>query len=219
MADWRSAFPELAAHADTWVTVALDEASLVELDQGTPVFHTGSSCLNYLLVISGDVRVQMVTEAGRAATLYHVRDGNSCVLTTACLLGQTSYPAEGVIERPTVALAMSKSVFDQAMNRSEAMRKFVFENLGKRFSEVIARIEEIAFDSIDRRIARTLLTASEEGPITITHEELATEAGTVREVISRHLKQFEERKWLRLSRGRIEVTNRQALARLIKSVI
>lgn len=212
--NWQTAFPELAAIQEPAVAAALAAARTITLDAGTTVFHIGSRCEAYLLVLSGNVRVQVFTETGRTAVLYHVLGGDSCVLTTSCLLGDTPYPADGITEEPTTALAIPKARFDAALNASAAMRRFVFANLGHRFAEVIGRMEEIAFGPIDMRLARTLLQLHDSGTVGVTHEELAMETGTVREVVSRNLKRFESRGWVQLGRGHIEIVDREALLQL-----
>lgn len=213
--DWQSVLPELAAIEDPEVKRCVAEASRVTLEPGTYVFHIGDPCESYLLVLAGDVRVQLITETGRVAVLYHVRKGDSCVLTTSCLLGGARYPAEAVVEAPTQALAINNVNFHTALDASAALRRFVFANLGQRFADVIARMEQVAFGSVDRRLARALLRNEPgQGTIDVTHDELASETGTAREVVSRHLKRYEEEGWLQLGRGHIKLLDLAALENL-----
>ena len=213
---WRYFFPD--AQPEAGIEELFNSAQLVTLPAGTPVFSNGGPCHNYLLVVHGDVRVQLLTEGGREVVLYHVRAGESCVLTTSCLLGAAHYPAEGITETEVTAVALPAAVFNKALDVSSAFRQRVFGNLGQRLAEVIVRMEQVAFAPLDRRLAEALLSLSEDGhTLAITHQALAVELGSAREVVSRHLKRFEEQGWVRLGRNSIEVLDRPALQRLAQS--
>lgn len=210
--DWFSAFPELSRSNDLELGQLLAEASSIELPTGITVFQSGSPCSSYLLVVSGQVRVQLIAENGRQVVLYRVSSGHSCVLTTSCILAGDLYPAEGVTETPVRAVAISKPIFQRALNTSEIFRQFVFANFSARLAQVIARMEEVAYGSIDARLARVLL---EGAPIIkTTQENLALELGSVREVVSRRLNEYKQRGWIQLRRGEIEVIHTDALQQL-----
>lgn len=208
--NWKNLFPDLAADAE--LEALLSRAQQVELAADMRVFAPGSACQSYLLVAAGRVRVQLLTISGREVVLYHVGVGESCVLTTSCLLGRTSYPAEGITETAVTALALAGTDFDRGLDSSPAFRRLVFGNLGRRLAEVIARMEQVAFGPIDARLAESLLTLVAQGnPLQLTHQALAVELGSAREVVSRHLKRFEDQGWVRLGRGSIELLNPTAL--------
>ena len=163
-------------------------------------------------MLEGSVKVFLTTVTGREVVLYHVGPGESCVLTTSCLLGGDDYPAAGITEAATTALAISSVSFHQALDQSKIFRDLVFGNLSQRIAGMITRIEQVTVRAIDGRLAQALLTASTNAQtVKITHQALAAELGTAREVISRHLKQFEENGWVRLGRGTVEILNRQPL--------
>jgi CRP/FNR family transcriptional regulator len=192
----------------------MDGARLVDLPADQPVFHAGSPCQSYVLVASGQIRVQVIGEGGREAVLYRVLPGQSCVLTTCCILAGDDYPAEGYTEGPVRALVFSKPQFDRALETAPAFRRFVFQNLGKRLTEVVTRMEELAFRPVDRRLADLLLDrADPAGLVTATHQTVAIELGTAREVVSRLLKRLEADGTVRLGRSSIEVRDRDALER------
>ncbi len=214
---WDRLFPSLSNSEDAAIARFKRSANTVTLPKGELVFHAGAPCENYLLVLEGKVNVQTITETGREIVLYQVGAGQSCVLTTSCLLSDEPYPAEGVVESDVTALAIGRPEFYEALNHSSELRHFVFRNLGKRFSGVIARMSDVAFGSVDRRLARMLLrNRGSADRIILTHQELALEVGTVREVVSRHLKGFEAHGWVRLGRGYIEVLDHDALDGLLK---
>ena len=194
----------------------LDHSQQMTIPEGTVIFHQGDQCLNYLLVISGSVKVITRAENGREIVLYHITSGGSCVLTTSCLISSEDYPAEGITETDVVALAIPKPVFEQYMGESKAFRKQVFHSYGDRLIKLITLVEEISFAKLDIRLAKYLLkNGSVNTPFHTTHQALATELGSAREVISRQLKEFENKGWVNLKRGKIEILNHDALANLL----
>ncbi len=194
------------------------QLDLVRFPAGQDVFRLGDTCGSYLVVVEGSVRVQALSASGREVLLYRVTDGQSCVITTACLISGDAYPAEGITESETTALVVPQGVFTEALGRSATFRRFVFSSQGKRLSDLIQRIEDVAFGRVDGRLARMLLDRGKgnDGAIRATHQQLASELGTAREVISRQLKAFEKKGWIRVQRGSVEVLQPQALIRKSK---
>jgi len=200
---------------DEPVRQLLGAASLVRrVPAGQVVFRPGDPCEHYLIVLNGSVRVMVLSAGGREMTLYRVTDCQSCVITTSCLIGHDVYPAEGVTETETQVLVIPRARFDEALDQSAEFRRFVFSGQGQRLSSLIQRFEEIAFGRLDARLARFLEVRSEHGshPVLATHQEIASELGTAREVVTRQLKSFETSGWIRTARGRIEVVDAAALA-------
>lgn len=217
--DWSAIFPELCAAGqatdDAGIGALLDGAAEVRLPSRATVFHQGDQCSNYLLIIEGNVKVITRAENGREIVLYRLGPGDSCVLTTSCLFGNSRYPAEGITESDVLALAIPASRFHQAVQQSDAFRRFVFASFTGHLGSLITLVEEVAFGRVDTRLARHLLDYTEAGgSLQATHQELATELGTAREVISRQLKDFEQRQLVRLQRGSITVLDRDRLSEL-----
>ena len=213
-AAWQDLFPTLAS-GDRQTRSVLDDTRLVTMPADQPVFHAGSPCENYVLLLEGSVRVQVIGENGREAVLYRVLPGQSCVLTTCCILSGDDYPAEGFTEFPVRALVVTKPAFDRALESAPAFRRFVFVNLGGRIADVIARMEEVAFRPVERRLAAFLLSrADRTGTIRVTHQEIAVELGTAREVVSRHLKRLESSGLVELGRSTVQVRKPVELRRL-----
>ena len=212
---WLHRFPALSSIDDPAGRRALDAAEIVRVPVDTPVFETGQSCHNYLLVIEGSIRVQQLAASGREIVLYRVAPGESCVLTTTCLLAHGHYAAEGITETEVLAAAIPASAFRDALETSEALRRFVFESYGERLAALLQLVEEIAFERFDARLARRLLLLAGAGPrIATTHQALAIELGSARGVVSRVLKHFAERGWVRVGRGELEILDPQALQQL-----
>lgn len=206
--NWPSCFPDLSQSDDPIIQELLASAHAITVPAGEVVFRRGGACENYLLVAKGRVKVVLNSASGREVLLYHVKPGESCVLTTSCLLGGDKYPAEGITETSVDALMLQRKIFDQALGESSAFRHFVFANMGRRFADVIERMETVNFTDIDSRLAQALLDhASGQARLVITHQSLADEMGTAREVVSRHLKTFEHRGLIKLGRGVIDIRN------------
>jgi len=213
--DWIGRFPALA-RLEPDVRKTLDERSrVVSLPAGQTVFRGGDECHNYLLVLEGCVRVQMTAESGREIVLYRVDPGETCVLTTACLLAHEAYSAEGTTETAVRAATIPAGVFHELLGRSPVLREFVFTTYGTRIADLMLLVEEVAFKRIDLRLARFVTErADPAGNLEATHQAIAVELGTAREVVSRQLKEFERKGLVELSRGRISLRDRDALLAL-----
>lgn len=203
------------AEADDYVIGQLhDAARPVEMGASDFVFRTGDRCEAFLILMDGQIRVQLISEGGREVTLYRINPGGSCFLTTSCLLSNEHYPAEAITEGKISALAIPSAIFNRLLENSSWFRGFVFDGFSGRLRDVIEKIESIAFTPIDTRLAALLLKLDAGANSRVTHQDLANELGTAREVVSRHLKQFERHGLVRLGRGRISIVDRQRLTDL-----
>jgi CRP/FNR family transcriptional regulator len=212
---WKQVLPELAALDDPATHELFSQAQEVSLPANTIVFHQGDQCSNYLLVLDGSVKVLSRAENGREIILYRLGSGDSCVLTTSCLFGGVPYPAEGSTETAVTALAIPAAAFKKAIQQSEAFRTLVFQSFTEHLASVIALVEEVAFGRLGSRLARYLLEHVDAGQqIKVTHQVLATELGTAREVISRQLKDLEGRGLVQLQRGCIDLQDVDGLKKL-----
>lgn len=212
---WISAFPMLEGLDRPSLARMVQNARLVTIPAGSVVFQDGTPSNDYTLVIEGVVRVQKLSETGREIVLYRVEEGQSCVLNTSSLMTGREYGAQAVAESEVKAVLLSAEVFHSLLASSAPFRRFVFSVYSTRISDLLCLIEEVAFGRIDMRLAQLLISHTGAGSeLKATHYELATELGTAREVISRQLKDFERRGWVKLFRGRIELTERAALSEL-----
>ena len=190
-------------------------ARRVHLAPGALFFDVDQACTSFVMVTRGVVRVFKPGEE-RDIFLYTVERGQSCILTVSCLLGDARYPARGVVEEELTGYAIPHSLFLEMVERCTAFRHFVFHLFGERLTTLMALVEEIAFLRLDQRLARLLLhrTASQGQPLLhTTHQQLAEELGSVREVVSRILKQMEIQGLVRLKRGQVMVLDRAGLER------
>jgi CRP/FNR family transcriptional regulator len=205
-------FPAFRQMSDTTVEEVLRQSPLKHVPVGTVLFTPGTQCQMFPLVLSGVVRVSRVGPKGRELPLYRVRPGESCVLTTTCLLGNTSYNATGIVETDLSVIAMPSDVFNRLLNEEPAFRLFVFGLFKDRVSELMQLVEEVAFRKLDQRLANLLVSMG--NPVRVTHQQLADELGSVREMISRVLRSFEERGWVSLGREQIDVRDVDSLKSL-----
>lgn len=201
---------------DAAIENLVDGASVITVDQDRFVFRPGGLCNAFLIILSGFVRVQLTSASGREVTLYRIGSGGSCVLTTSCLLGNESYPAEAIAETDVRAIAIPAVSFHAAMDASQTFRNFVFQRFSARLTGIIQKIEELSFTPIDARLAAALLEMNEKNVEKMTHYALAVELGTAREVVSRHLKRFEDNGWVRLGRGRVILLDFKSLQRIAR---
>lgn len=214
--DWPAIFPQLlpasGGRLDADLDRLLDQSAEAQLPARATVFHQGDVCSNYLLIIEGQVRVISRADNGREIVLYRLGPGDSCVLTTSCLFSQRRYPAEGITDSAVTALAIPSAQFNRTIEQSATFRRFVFASFGDHLGSLIGLVEEIAFGRLETRLARHLLEqAGSTDTVQATHQDLATELGSAREVISRQLKDLEGRGLVRLQRGSLTILDRPGL--------
>jgi CRP/FNR family transcriptional regulator len=214
-ADWLAAFPGLRKLDPEIARPLIETSKVARLPAGTRIFGPGQAPEAYLLLLEGTVRVQQVSENGREIVLYRVSAGDSCALTTACLMGYEEYQAEGIAETDVEAVAIPRATFDELIARSAEFRKFVFTAFSVRITDLFRVIDDVAFARVDVRLAQRLLElGGEKGHVALTHQQLAAELGTAREVISRQLNEFQRRGWITTSRGTIDLAETRALRQL-----
>lgn len=212
---WIDRFPGLAGLGPDVRKQLLEHSRIIELPAGSRIFGLGQAPANFLLLLEGRIRVQQVSENGREIVLYRVSSGETCALTTACLLGYEDYLAEGIAETPIRGVGIPRATFDDLIARSPDFRQFVFRVFSNRVTNLFRIIDEVAFQRIDIRLAQRIMAlADNDGALDATHQQLAAELGTAREVISRQLNEFQRRGWIRVSRGHLEIADRAALVQL-----
>ena len=215
---WIDQFRGLSTLPENVKRYLVDESHVMTVPAGKAVFGPGAVPDSLLFLLNGRVRVQQTSESGRDIVLYRVEAGESCVLTTACLLAHEPYSAEGVTETEVTAVAIPRGAFDRLMASSREFREFVLTAYARRITDLFRVIDEVAFGRIDVRLAGRLLSLASEGDeLATTHQQLATELGTAREVISRVLNDFQKRGFVAQSRGRITLLDRAQLQRLADS--
>ena len=190
-------------------------AFLARIPAGRDVFVEGDPAESIALLLSGVVRVYQIGENGREITLYRFGNGESCILTANVILSRQTFPAIATVEEDAEAVLVPAAAFRDWVGRHALWRDFTFRLLSQRLASVIATVEEVAFRRMDTRLAAFLLARSRSDPqVRITHQQIAAELGSSREVISRLLENLEAGGLIRRARGVIEVVGRAGLESL-----
>jgi len=189
-------------------------AAVNTVPANTSLFSVGDQCEHYVVVLEGRVRVELTSVTGQQFVLYRIHQGQPCVLTTACLIGGNSYTAQAVSETEVEIALIPKPEFKQRLKSSEQFRAFVFDGFAERLSTLIQRTSELVTYSTEQRLSASILKRAElSGGLTIevTHDELAIEIGSAREVVSRRLAVLEKAGILRRNRRSLEILDEQRL--------
>lgn len=211
----RSAFPQLFADDAQFMQRIAQGALVKSLPAGQYVCHEGDSCGFLPLLIAGRARVHKVAESGREITLYRIEPGESCVLTASCIMSDIPFPALAITETEVEALLVPAAAVRGWIGESVAWRNYIFRMVAHRLADVIAVVEEVAFRRMDARVAALLLERGTDGGIArTTHQEIAVELGSSREVISRILRDLENDGMIRRQRGEILLLNAAGLGRV-----
>lgn len=189
----------------------------VQVPRGREIFSEGDPCTHFPLLVRGVIRACKRSPDGHEILLYRLLPGESCVITTTALLGDTPYPAMASAEEDISVMGIPRALFLDLILTFPPFRVFVFEFLSRKLSHLMTLIDDVAFRRLDQRLASRLL--HQRGPLEVTHQMLADELGTTREVVSRALESFQESGFLRLGRKRIEILNPEALNQVYRAEI
>ena len=184
--------------------------SSMRIPAGSEVFAEHQPCQGFPLLLAGSIKVVKQASNGREMVLYRVTPGGSCIISSSCLLGHSDYNARGIAETALTLLALPVKTFAGLLVNSTPFRDFVFHLFAERIGELMQLVEEVAFNRLDQRLAKLILARKEE-TLTVTHQQLADELGSVREIVSRLLKGFVAQGLVSLGREQLTVTNRQGL--------
>ena len=184
-------------------------ANVMQLPAGAVVFDELQQCQGFPMLLSGSVRVIKASANGRELQLYRILPGESCILTSSCLIGHTRYQARGITEQAVEMVALPPGDFHQLMGKHEAFRSYVFNLFSERLTDLMQLVSAVAFQKLDQRLAALLIGKT--APLHTTHQALADELGSAREIVSRLLKGFAEQGWVKLGREQIDITDPAAL--------
>lgn len=211
---WR---PELMQHYPVLGTLGpalsarlVAEAKAIAVPAGTVAFDEHSPCHGLTLPLRGSVRVSRGSAEGREILLYRVEPGESCILSVCCLLGRSAYTARGTVESDLTGVVLPAGLFDTLVTQSPDFRAFVFALFAARVTDLMQLVDEVAFHRLDARLAALLrrrFAATGAGEIQITHQDLADQVGSVREIVSRTLQALQGRGAIALGRGRVELVD------------
>lgn len=207
-------YPDLTKDADPQCWDMLTGAKLHSFDAKTVLFQEGMVCEHLMLIVEGSVRVFRESSEGREVTLYRVEPGQLCIHNLNNLVDGDHYPMMARTETGMRGLVISRSAFNQGLAESPSFRKYVLRTLTGRLSHMVDLISGFAFDRLDLRVAVWLAEQFERSSgraIVVTHNDVADELGTTREMISRILKDFEHKRCIELARGKIHLVCKHTL--------
>jgi len=216
--DWTERFQGTRALPREVRDRLLQVAQVRSYSKNQQVFGPQNVPDSLFFLFEGTIRVSQTSENGRDIVLYRVDAGESCVLTTACMLAEEAYNAEGLAETDITVIVLPRLSFDALVSQEPEFRSFVFAAYSRRFIDLLRVVDDVAFGRIDVRLAdRLLALVGGDKEIAATHAQIASELGTAREVVSRILHDFQKRGFIAQSRGRIAVTDKPALRALADS--
>jgi CRP/FNR family transcriptional regulator len=204
-------YPVLATLPASLLQRIGNTAQTVSLPSGATIFDERQPCRGFPFVLEGAIRVAKLSAGGRELPLYRVLAGENCIITSSCLLGHADYNARGVTEGATTLALLPRELFDEMLGEP-AFRDFVFALFSERMAELMQLVEEVAFRKLDQRLASLLLGKGR--VVHATHQQLADELGSVREMVSRLLKGFAEQGLVRLGREQVEVLDPAGLRKV-----
>ncbi len=193
--------------------------NIVNLPAGRFFFHEGDACTQVVLIGKGDIRVFKTGESGREITLYHVKPGGICLLTSLGMMTDHDYPASAQVVSSAEVLLFPASKFRKWVTLHKEIRELAFETITDRIVQMMVLIDKIMFQKIDLRLAEFLINRFTNNKhcvpeLRLTHGEIASELNSAREVISRALKKLEQQHAIALSRGCIRLLDKTFLKKL-----
>jgi CRP/FNR family transcriptional regulator, anaerobic regulatory protein len=181
---------------------------------GTVLFRPDDACSGFVALQEGTIRVSLTTAGGREIVLYRVRPGEICLQTFTCLAEGRSYSAEGIAETELKGEVIPPGEYERRMANDPDFRRAVFTAVAHRFADFEHLVESLASSSIEARLAEALLALAGSGSeVNLTHDAIASEIGSAREVVSRQLSRFERSGLVALARGKVTLLARGALER------
>ena len=213
----RETFPfwdQLSASQQALIT---QRAVLREVPAGAVLSGAGTDCVGLLVLRSGRLRAYVLSQDGREVTLYRLTAGEICLFSASCVLGTAQMDLTVEAEQDSTVWVIPPDVFRQISHESAAAAGYVNTLMARRFSEVMWLVEQVMWQSMDRRLAAFLLEESElehTDTLRLTHEQIANHLGTAREVVTRMLRYFQSEGMVRLSRGTVAITDRRRLEAL-----
>lgn len=210
--DLERLYPELAGLTSP---SPRDGLAAIRVEPGTVLFSEAARCAGFPLVLEGEVRVFRSSGEGRQLELYRIVPGEVCLVSSASLFRHQPMAATAVATRPTRLVLVPPAEFERWLERP-AFRNFVMGMFAERMADLAGLIDAVAFRRLDQRLAAALLGKGRD--LAVTHQALADELGTVREIITRLLRRFERDGWIELGRERIRIVDSTALRGLAGSV-
>lgn len=195
----------------------LSSATLHKVASGTVLHDGGPNCLGLILVRSGQLRAYMLSEEGREVTISRFFEMDLCLFSASCVMPNMQFDIFIAAEKDSEVWIVPACLYQNLMDESLALSNYSHNLITSHFSELMWLMEQIMWKSFDKRLAAFLLEESlldETDSLKITHEKIANHMGTAREVVTRMLRYFQSENLVKLTRGTIELTDREGLENL-----
>lgn len=188
----------------------LNSSFLKTFLKNTILSGNNNECTGFLIVKSGQLRIYSNSDNGKEITLYRLLDFDSCIFSASCMLKNINFDISISFEKDSEVIIIPSDIFNNLSEDNVYVKSFVLDLVSSRFSDVMWIFEQYVFSNMAQRLANTLLeqaSLNNSKSLDITHEYIARELGTAREVITRLLKQFQADNIVKLSRNKIEILN------------
>lgn len=183
----------------------INSADVIEIEPGTIILKEQEFIKVIPLVIEGSIKLRKLDPNGREVIFYHIEPGESCILSITSCLNDKESQAEAIIEKRTRLIVVEADRVRAWMDHFSSWRKFVVKLYYSRLTELMTLVDLVIFKSVDTRLIQHLKEKASNNELAITHQQLAGELGTAREVISRLLKQMEKDGLIIMERGKIKI--------------
>lgn len=205
-------YAAFASMPEALLDYTISEAVVRTVPAGTVMFDEANACQAFPMLLSGSIRVVKNAPSGRELQLYRVVPGESCILSSSCMLGSAPYTARGIAESDVTLVGLPEPVFNRLLAEHPPFRNYVFGLFAERITDLLELVEAVAFQRLDQRLAALLLGKGK--VVRTTHQALADELGSVREIVSRLLKSFAEQGMVSVGREQIEIVDAAKLRRV-----
>ncbi len=200
-------------------TLLLQGAISKKYNKDNYIYGMNDVCLGMVYVCKGSIRVYMTSLEGREVTLFHIKEGECCIMSASCAIANVTLDVELLAEDNTEIIAVHSGSIKKLIDSNIYFKSYVYELVTKRFSSVVNVLQEIIFDKFDTRLAKFLLSIYEKtrnAVIRMTQETIAIEINTAREVVARMLKKFASDNLIELKRGIIILKDIDNLKKISK---
>lgn len=190
--------------------------SLMErtVEKGTIIHNGNMDCTGLILVKSGQLRAYILSDEGREITIYRLFDRDMCLFSASCIMRSIQFEITIEAEKKTELWVIPSEIYKSIMEESAPVANYTNELMASRFSDVMWLIEQIMWNSLNKRVATFLLeecAIENSNELKITHEVIANHLGSHREVITRMLRYLQNEGMVKLSRGTVMVTDEEKL--------
>lgn len=185
--------------------------------KGQFVNDTGGKCLGLMAVYKGELRVYLQSENGKEVTLYRLEEGDICTLSSSCIMDEITFDVFIEATKDSSVIITKSAYLNRLYDDNVYVQNFIYRQTTENFSSVMWSMQQILFLSFDKRLASYLydeMIKTTDNSLVVTHDEIAKELGSAREVVSRMLKYFQKEGYVTLERGKVVILDKEALLKI-----